>query len=145
MDLHSDIEPLNKKQGVVSVSKSNFLLLLVIISLLTLIITDFFPGIEWYVQYGPLMLTVIIILIMAIFEKKEVESKKIESADEKRKRRKHFLNFIAFIWLIVMAMNIFAGEPEADIFNIKNPAFWILMVILPLLSQFHYKKSTDGT
>lgn len=82
---------------------------------------------------------------MAIFEKKEVESKKIESADEKRKRRNHFLAFIAFIWLIVIAMNIFVGEPEGDIFNIKNPAFWILMVILPLLSQFHYKKSTDGT
>lgn len=82
---------------------------------------------------------------MAIFEKKEVESKKIESADEKRKRRNHFLVFFAFIWLIVMAMNIFVGEPEGNIFNIKNPAFWILMVILQLLSQFHYKKSTDGT
>ncbi|MEY8561085.1 hypothetical protein AALF85_10310 [Jeotgalicoccus halotolerans] len=126
-------------------SKGNFLLLLVIISLLTLIITDFFPGTEWYIQYGPLILTAIIIFIMAIFEKKEVESKKIESADEKRKQRNKFLAFIAFIWLIVMAMNIFAGEPEADIFNIKNPEFWILIVILPLLSQFNYKKITDGT
>ena len=126
-------------------SKGNFLLLLVIISLLTLIITDFFPGTEWYIQYGPLILTEIIIFIMAIFEKKEVESKKIESADEKRKQRNKFLAFIAFIWLIVMAMNIFAGEPEADIFNIKNPEFWILIVILPLLSQFNYKKITDGT
>ena len=92
-----------------------------------------------------MILTVIIIFLTAMFEKKEDESKEIEAADEKKKRRKHWIAFIIFIWLVIIGMNIFVGEPEGNVFNIRNLEFWILIVALPLLAQFNYKKRTDGT
>lgn len=126
-------------------SKNTSFLLLFIFSFLIFIIADFFPGIDWYIQVGPMILTVIILFLLAIFEKKEAEPKEIETADEKKKRKKYWLAFIIFIWLIITAMNIFVGEPEGNVFNIRSPEFWILIVALPLLSQFNYKKRTDGT
>lgn len=92
-----------------------------------------------------MILTVIIIFLAVLFEKKEDEPKGIETADERKKRRKYWLAFIIFIWLVIIAMNIFVGEPEGNVFNIRNLEFWILIVVLPLLSQFNYKKRTDGT
>lgn len=126
-------------------SKSKFLLFLFIFSLLIFIIGDFFPGTDWYIRIGPMILTVIIIFIAALFEKKEDEPKEIETADERKKRRKYWLAFIVFVWLVIIAMNIFVGEPKGNVFNIRNPEFWILVVVLPVLSQFHFKKRTDGT
>lgn len=126
-------------------SKNTSFLLLFIFSFLIFIIADFFPGIDWYIQIGPMILTVIIIFLLAMLEKKEAEPKEIETADEKKKRKKYWLAFIIFIWLIITAMNIFVGEPEGNVFNIRSPEFWILIVALPLLSQFNYKKRTDGT
>lgn len=126
-------------------SKNKSFLLLFIFSLLIFIIADFFPGIDWYIQIGPMILTVIIIFLLAMFEKKEAEPKEIKTADERKKRRKYWLAFIIFIWLVIIAMNIFVGEPEGNAFNIRNLEFWILIVVLPLLSQFNFKKKTDGT
>lgn len=126
-------------------SKNTSFLLLFVFSLLIFIIADFFPGTDWYIQIGPMILTVIIILLLALFEKKEAEPKEIETDDERKKRRKYWLAFIIFIWLVIIVMNIFFGEPEGNVFNIRNFEFWILIVALPLLSQFNYKKRTDGT
>lgn len=126
-------------------SKSKFLLFLFIFSFLIFIIADFFPGVPWYIQIGPMILTVILLFLLAVFEKKEAEPKEVKTADERKKRRKHWLAFIVFTWLVIIAMNIFVGEPEGNVFNIRNLEFWILIVALPLLSQFNYKKRTDGT
>ena len=126
-------------------SKNKSFLLLFIFSFLIFIIADFFPGVPWYIQIGPMILTVIILFLLAVFEKKEAESKEVKTADERKKRRKHWLAFIVFTWLVIIAMNIFVGEPEGNVFNIRNLEFWILIVALPLLSQFNYKKRTDGT
>ena len=126
-------------------SKNKSFLLLFIFSFLIFIIADFFPGVPWYIQIGPMILTVIILFLLAVFEKKEAESKEVKTADERKKRRKHWLAFIVFTWLVIIAMNIFVGEPEGNVFNIRNLEFWILIVALPLLSQFNYKKKTDGT
>lgn len=126
-------------------SKSKFLLFLFIFSLLIFILADFFSGLDWYIQIGPMILTVVILFLLAIFEKKEAEPKEVKTADERKKRRKHWLAFIVFTWLVIIAMNIFVGEPEGNVFNIRNLEFWILIVALPLLSQFNYKKRTDGT
>ena len=126
-------------------SKNTSFLLLFIFSILIFIVADFFPGTDWYIRIGPMILTVIIIFLTAMFEKKEDESKEIEAADEKKKRRKHWIAFIIFIWLVIIGMNIFVGEPEGNVFNIRNLEFWILIVALPLLAQFNYKKRTDGT
>ena len=125
-------------------SRNTFFLLLFILSLLIFIIGDFFPRTDWYIRIGPMILTVIIILIVSIFGKKEEKSEEIETAFEKKKRRKYWLAVIIFIWLLIVTMNIFVGEPEGNVFNIRNPEFWILVVALPLLSQFNFKKSTDG-
>ena len=92
-----------------------------------------------------MILTVILLFLLAVFEKKEAEPKEVKTADERKKRRKHWLAFIVFTWLVIIAMNIFVGEPEGNVFNIRNLEFWILIVALPLISQFNYKKRTDGT
>lgn len=126
-------------------SKSKFLLFLFIFSLLIFILADFFPGIDRYIQIGPMILTVIIIFLLAIFEKKEAEPKEVKTADERKKHKKYWLAFIIFTWLVIIAMNIFVGEPNGNVFNIRNLEFWILIVVLPLLSQFNFKKRTDGT
>ena len=65
-------------------SKSKFLLFLFIFSLLIFIIADFFPGIDWYIQIGPMILTVIILFLLAVFEKKEAEPKEVKTADERK-------------------------------------------------------------
>ena len=126
-------------------SKNTSFLVLFIFSFLIFIIADFFPGIDWYIQIGPMILTVIILFLLAIFEKKEAEPKKVKTADERKKHKKYWLAFIIFTWLVIIAMNIFVGEPNGNVFNIRNLEFWILIVVLPLLSQFNYKKRTDGT
>ena len=126
-------------------SKNKSFLVLFIFSLLIFIIADFFPGIDWYIQIGPMILTVIILFLLAIFEKKEAEPKEVKTADERKKHKKYWLALIVFTWLVIIAMNIFVGEPEGNVFNIRNLEFWILIVALPLLSQFNYKKRTDGT
>lgn len=125
--------------------KNIFLMGSVYISFIIWIITDFFTGIDWYIQIGPMILTVVILFLLAIFEKKEAEPKGVKTADERKKHKKYWLAFIIFIWLVIIAMNIFIGEPEGNVFNIRNLEFWILIVALPLLSQFNFKKRTDGT
>ncbi|WP_213809593.1 hypothetical protein [Jeotgalicoccus sp. WY2] len=59
-------------------SKNKSFLLLFIFSLLIFIIADFFPGTDWYIRIGPMILTVIIIFLAALFEKKEDEPKETE-------------------------------------------------------------------
>lgn len=125
--------------------KNIFLMGSVYISFIIWIITDFFTGIDWYIQIGPMILTVVILFLLAIFEKKEAEPKGVKTADERKKHKKYWLAFIIFTWLVIIAMNIFVGEPNGNVFNIRNLEFWILIVVLPLLSQFNFKKRTDGT
>lgn len=100
---------------------------------------------KWYVQFGPIILTFVIILIGATFEDKENNQEDDETKKPKISGRKYTALFIILLALLIISLNIFVGEPEMRIANIHNPEFWILMVVLPLLSQFNYKKRTDGT
>lgn len=125
-------------------SKRTFITILLSGGLFTLIVTDFYRGIPWYIQFGPIILAFMIIFIMAMFEKKENESEEIETADEKKEGRKRWLFGMGTVWLAIIAMNVFIGEPSGTVFNIRNPEFWVLIVALPLLSQFNFKKRTDG-
>lgn len=114
-------------------------------SMFIMVITDFLADIPWYIQYGPMALTWIIIIILAIFERKEDEPREIETAEDKKRGRKKWFILMLLFWFLIIGMNVFVGNPGMDALNIKHPLFWIMIVALPLLSQFNYKKSTDGT
>lgn len=130
------------------VFKHYFIMVIFLFSILFLFITDFFyqyDWMKWYVQFGPIILTFVIILIGATFEDKENNQEDDETKKPKISGRKYTALFIILLALLIISLNIFVGEPEMRIANIHNPEFWILMVVLPLLSQFNYKKRTDGT
>ena len=107
-----------------------------------MIIADFFPGTSWIVQFGPMVLVWIVIGLIYIFAKDDPEEE-IDKNERKRSRR-YLLSSIVIIWLVTISLNIFVGEPAGDLFNIYKAEFWFLLVALPLLSQFNFKKSTDG-
>lgn len=126
------------------VSKSTFITVIISASMFTLIVTDFYPGISWYVQFGPIILAFMIIFIGAYFEKKKDEPEESEPVDETKESRKQWLFVMGAVWAAIIAMNVLVGEPEMNAFNIREPQFWIFVVALPLLSKFNFKKSTDG-
>lgn len=125
-------------------SKRTFITIILSGGLFTLIVTDFYHGIPWYIQFGPIILAFLIIFIGAYFENKNGEVEESDSGDEEQGSKKQWLYAMCLVWAAIIAMNIFVGEPEGNVFNIRNPEFWILVVALPLLSQFNFKKSTDG-
>lgn len=126
------------------VSKSTFITVIISASMFTLIVTDFYPGISWYVQFGPIILAFMIIFIGAYFEKKKDEPEESEPVDETKESRKQWLFVMGAVWAAIIAMNVLVGEPEMNAFNIREPQLWIFVVALPLLSKFNFKKSTDG-
>lgn len=126
------------------VSKSTFITVIISASIFTLIVTDFYPGIPWYIQFGPIILAFMIIFIGAYFEKKKDEPEESEPVDETKESRKQWLFVMGAVWAAIIAMNVLVGEPEMNAFNIRKPQFWIFVVALPLLSKFNFKKSTDG-
>lgn len=110
-------------------------------------ITDFFyqyDWVTWQVQFGPIILTWAILLIAAAFERKESNEENEVKKKPKISGSNHFTLFIVFVALVIISLNIIVGEPNMSITNMYNPEFWILIVLLPLLSQFHFKKKTDG-
>ena len=125
-------------------SKSTFITVISSASLFTLIVTDFYPRIPWYIQFGPIILTIMIIFIGAYFEKKKGEPEESESVDERKESRKQWLFLMGAVWAAIIAMNVLVGEPKMNAFNIQELQFWVLVVALPLLSQFNFKKRTDG-
>ncbi len=126
-------------------SKSTFITIILSSSVFILIVTDFYHGIPWYIQFGPIILALMIIFIGAIFEKKKDKPETKDTAEDKQTSRKQWLFSMITVWLAIIAMNIFVGEPDMKAFNIRQAEFWLLLVGLPLLSQFNFKKSTDGT
>lgn len=125
--------------------KGTFLWYLLYASLLFLIIVDFFHGIPWYIQYGPMILAWIVVVIVAIFEKEEDKSGEKIPDYNKKNNNKTWIYFLLFTWLLVIFMNAVVGEPKAEIFNMYNPEFWVFVVLIPLLAAFTHKKRTDGT
>ena len=125
-------------------SKHTFITMMLSASLFTLIVTDFYHRIPWYIQFGLVILTFIILMIMAIFEKNDTEEEQVKTPKDNKTIKKAWLYVMIPAWLAIIVMNVLVGNPEMKIFNIREPQFWIFVVALPLLSKFNFKKSTDG-
>ena len=110
--------------------------------LVNFIVLDFLHEHEWVtfgLQFGPLIAVIVFILLMAALEKRpsdEVE----ETKEDKREGRNRYL----FIIVLIVSLNLFWGEPNADILNIARFEFWVGLIILPALSRYDYKKKTDN-
>lgn len=127
--------------------KNYFFTTLLCMSILFLFITDFFyqySWMTWYIQFGPVILTWILILIAAAFEKKEDKMETDERRPSKISGRKYMFLFTILLALLIIFMNLFVGQPNMGITDIDNPEFWVFIVVLPLLANFHYRKRTDG-
>ena len=113
----------------------------VYISFIIWIITDFFTGIPWYVQYGPIILFGGIAVIVAILEMDDDEDDKEQKETGKGTKLGSLfrLSLILFIWLLIAAMNIFVGKPRTDAFNIYDLSFWVFLVAIPTLNKIHIK------
>lgn len=113
----------------------------VYISFIIWIITDFFTGIPWYVQYGPIILFGGIAVIVAILEMDDDEDDKEQKETGKGTKLGSLfrLSLILFIWLLIAAMNIFVGKPRTDAFNIYDLSFWVFLVAIPTLTKIHIK------
>lgn len=121
--------------------KNIFLMGSVYISFIIWIITDFFTGIPWYVQYGPIILFGGIAVIVAILEMDDDEDDKEQKETGKGTKLGSLfrLSLILFIWLLIAAMNIFVGKPRTDAFNIYDLSFWVFLVAIPTLTKIHIK------
>lgn len=121
--------------------KNIFLMGSVYISFIIWIITDFFTGIPWYVQYGPIILFGGIAVIVAILEMDDDEDDKEQKETGKGTKLGSLfrLSLILFIWLLIAAMNIFVGKPRTDAFNICDLSFWVFLVAIPTLNKIHIK------
>ncbi|MDO5360965.1 hypothetical protein [Jeotgalicoccus psychrophilus] len=121
--------------------KNIFLMGSVYISFIIWIITDFFTGIPWYVQYGPIILFGGIAVIVAILEMDDDEDDKEQKETGKGTKLGSLfrLSLILFIWLLIAAMNIFVGKPRTDAFNIYDLSFWVFLVAIPTLNKIHIK------
>lgn len=106
---------------------------LLYITFLNLIILDFFSGIPWYVQYGPIIISGFIILLTAFLEKDD------EHAEEKEAPLLYRIFLMVALCLLIFGMNIFVGEPSTELFNIKHTKFWIFFIVLPVLGDIFLK------
>lgn len=125
-----------------------FMMTLLYLSLLWAFITDFFHDYSWMsttVQYVPMALVWLIIIVLAILEViNKVEKKK--TADEEEGNKSIFMKMFSLLllWAIVIAMNFMVGEPRMNLLNIYSPEFWFFLILIPLFTLFNYKRKTDG-
>lgn len=114
-----------------------FLMGSVYISFTIWIITDFFTGISWYIQYGPIILFGGIVVTVAILEMDDEEDETEQKETGKRTKFGSLFRFslILFIWFLIAAMNIFVGKPRTDAFNIYDLSFWVFLVAIPILNR----------
>lgn len=114
-----------------------FLMGSVYISFIIWIITDFFTGISWYIQYGPIILFGGIVVTVAILEMDDEEDGTEQKETGKRTKFGSLFRFslILFIWFLIAAMNIFVGKPRTDAFNIYDLSFWVFLVAIPILNR----------
>ena len=120
--------------------KNIFLLGPSYISYIILIVTDFFNGIPWYIQFGPLFVFGSLTAVITIWNMDREEGETLDKTAEKPKN----VNFIptlilVSIILLIAGMNIFVGAPRNDIFNITDFSFWIVFVALPILNKVYVK------
>ena len=121
--------------------KNIFLMGPVYISFIIWIISDFFTGIPWYIQYGPIILFGGIVVIVAILEMDEEDDETEQKETGKRTKFGSLFRFslILFIWFLIAAMNIFVGKPRTDGFNIYDLSFWVFLVAIPILNKVHIR------
>ena len=129
-------------------NKGFYLMAILYVSLLWAFMLDFFHDSNWMsttIQYAPMALAWIIIIVMAIFE--AVNKDKMDEASvSKREGNEKSMKLLAliFLWAAVISMNFIAGTPGMDLLNIHRPEFWIFLILLPLLTAFNYRRKTDG-
>lgn len=117
--------------------KNIFLMGSLYISFIICIITDFFSGIDWYIQFGPIILFGGIAVIVAILEMDDDEEETEQKETGKRTKLGSLFRFslVLFIWFLIAAMNIFVGKPRTDAFNIYDLSFWVFLVAIPILNR----------
>ncbi|MEY8561084.1 hypothetical protein AALF85_10305 [Jeotgalicoccus halotolerans] len=120
--------------------KNIFLLGSLYISSIILIATDFFNGIPWYIQFGPLLVFGSLTAVITIWNMDAEEDETLDKTAENSK----YINFIptfilVSILFLIAGMNIFVGAPRNDIFNITDFSFWIVFVALPILNRVYVK------
>lgn len=111
----------------------------VYISFIICIITDFFTGIPWYIQYGPIIVFGSIAVIAAVLEIDEDEAEQKETGKRTKLGFLFRIALILSIWFLIVSMNIFVGEPTTDVFNIYDLSFWVFLVAIPILNRVHIK------
>lgn len=121
--------------------KNIFLMGPLYISLLILIITDFFNEVPSYIQYGPIIVFGAIAIIVAILEMDvdEDEAGQKETGKENKVSLFFGMSLILPTGLLTAAMNVFVGEPKTDVFNIYDLSFWVFFVALPILNNVLFK------
>lgn len=105
------------------------------VALLNAIILDFYHHLEWvngFVQNGPVVLFIIYILAGAFITSKLYRG---EEPEEKKLSPFLYSMMITVFLTVIVAMNVFAGEPNSNIFNIYNFEFWLFIVILPVMTN----------
>lgn len=110
--------------------------------LVNFIVLDFLHEHKWVtfgLQFGPLAAVIAFILLMALLEKRPSEEVE-ETKEDKRNGRNRYI----FIIVLIVSLNLFWGEPHADVFNIARFEFWLGLIILPILSSFDFRKKTDN-
>ncbi|WP_020007181.1 hypothetical protein [Salinicoccus albus] len=128
--------------------KGKLLMTLLYLSLLWSFVTDFFHDSAWMsatVQYGPMGLAWLVIIVIAIFEglnKKEKNETVAEEADSRGKRLK--VSALVFLWGVVAAMNFLVGKPRMNLLQVNSPEFWVFLIMIPLFTVLNYKRKTDG-
>ncbi|QQD84582.1 hypothetical protein [Jeotgalicoccus sp. ATCC 8456] len=107
------------------------------------IVCDFLHEYEWVtfgLQFGPIAAVVAFIIVVGLLVKRPYDEEKVEETDTKGGRK-----WIIFLVVLVISLNLLWGEPASNLLNIKRFEFWAIMIIIPLLRAFDYKKKTDNT
>ena len=109
---------------------------------LYLIVCDFLHEQEWmsvWLQFGPFVAVAVIILLLAALDKRS-----FEEVERTKEDKGLGWNRFLFIIILIVSLNLFWGEPRLPILDISRFEFWLCLIILPIVSEFDFKKKTDN-
>ncbi|CAD2070940.1 hypothetical protein GCM10007275_16470 [Jeotgalicoccus coquinae] len=121
-----------------------FLIGSVYISSIIAIVTDFFDGIPWYIQFGPLIVfggITAIIIILDMNDEEDLEQEETDREPQKDVKKIYFIQDLILLSILIptVGMNLFFGEPKNDILNIGELGFWIFFAAVPILNRVYIK------
>ncbi|CAD2070936.1 hypothetical protein GCM10007275_16480 [Jeotgalicoccus coquinae] len=103
------------------------------VTLINLIILDFYHTIPWYIQYGPIIVVGIVTVLSVVLDKDNNEE------ENKKAPILYRLFLLISLCLVVISMNVAVGEPSTELFNIYSLSFWTIFIAVPLLSSVYSK------